>query len=294
MKTKARNCPVCNSDNLFKWFTKIVLEQKYEYMKCANCSHVFVSKEPNIDWESIYTSKKRLSKRESRDFFLQTRANELLNPNSTKDADDLFKNLSLLGAIPPLKLLDVGAGLGFISEQALELVYEVISIEPSEYDCSILENIKGLKIDQSDFLSSKYRKVDIVIFSHVLEHLMEPDRFIKKCREILNDGGIVVISVPNQASILSRISKAIDPMICPPAHLSYFSIKSLEKLMLQNSFSKIFHTSSSRFQNNSIVRKTKNKYFKFLVKLPFLVINLLASITNSNQSLTRIYRIEKS
>jgi SAM-dependent methyltransferase len=53
-------------------------------------------------------------------------------------------------------------------------------------------------------------RFDIVVFAEVLEHLLAPDAMVmKRVRALLNPGGILVMTVPNAAKILSRIRLAI-------------------------------------------------------------------------------------
>jgi 2-polyprenyl-3-methyl-5-hydroxy-6-metoxy-1,4-benzoquinol methylase len=39
--------------------------------------------------------------------------------------------------------------------------------------------------------------IDIIIHSHLFEHIYEPNRFLKKCYEILNENGEMIFGVPN-------------------------------------------------------------------------------------------------
>jgi 2-polyprenyl-3-methyl-5-hydroxy-6-metoxy-1,4-benzoquinol methylase len=47
-------------------------------------------------------------------------------------------------------------------------------------------------------------KFDLIILSHVLEHLLNPSVFLKKIKSILSDNGILYIEVPSLEGILKR------------------------------------------------------------------------------------------
>ena len=40
-------------------------------------------------------------------------------------------------------------------------------------------------------------KIDIIIHSHLFEHIYEPNKFLKKCYDILNDNGEMIFGVPD-------------------------------------------------------------------------------------------------
>jgi SAM-dependent methyltransferase len=49
-------------------------------------------------------------------------------------------------------------------------------------------------------------KFDLIICGELLEHLQNPDAFIQKIKDHLNEGGHVLITIPNLASLFNRIS----------------------------------------------------------------------------------------
>jgi hypothetical protein len=53
---------------------------------------------------------------------------------------------------------------------------------------------------KKDFFDDRFEidsKIDVIIHSHLLEHIYEPFNFFKKCRDILEDSGDIFFSVPN-------------------------------------------------------------------------------------------------
>lgn len=46
--------------------------------------------------------------------------------------------------------------------------------------------------------------VDVIVHSHVFEHIYEPNQFLKKCHRLLKDGGEMVFGVPNMEYLTEK------------------------------------------------------------------------------------------
>jgi 2-polyprenyl-3-methyl-5-hydroxy-6-metoxy-1,4-benzoquinol methylase len=78
-------------------------------------------------------------------------------------------------------------------------------------------------------------KYDAVVLFEILEHLQDPEYAIKKCFELLNDGGSVYISTPSTEHIGITLHKenpheGWDDSL-PAGHLRIFSREELTKLL---------------------------------------------------------------
>lgn len=47
-------------------------------------------------------------------------------------------------------------------------------------------------------------KVDVIIHSHLFEHIYSPNSFLKKCRDVLNDNGEMFFGVPNMENMIDK------------------------------------------------------------------------------------------
>jgi 2-polyprenyl-3-methyl-5-hydroxy-6-metoxy-1,4-benzoquinol methylase len=128
---------------------------------------------------------------------------------------------------PGSSLLDVGAGGGEFTYLATASGLKASGIDPNigylefgrdEYQVSL--EVKEL----SDI--SKKKKFNTITLFHVFEHLAQPRDVIEKMYGILNDGGHLVIEVPNLES------KRTSPMNhFFAAHLAYYTSLSLTALL---------------------------------------------------------------
>jgi SAM-dependent methyltransferase len=109
---------------------------------------------------------------------------------------------------------------------------------------------KGVPVLRGDFLTHDFgeNKFDAVTFWAVLEHLLEPKRFLEKAASILKPGGYCFVLVPNMRSLAVRaIGKRYRYIY--PQHLNYFTAATMRKMA-----SDFFDVSEMRFTHfNPIV-----------------------------------------
>lgn len=86
-------------------------------------------------------------------------------------------------------IIDIGAGSGDAAKKFMESGYDVTSNDI--YDFGSPNTILG------DFSNTSFpEKYDIVWASHVLEHQLNVNKFLTKCRSILNKDGYICVTVP--------------------------------------------------------------------------------------------------
>lgn len=118
---------------------------------------------------------------------------------------DPLKNLKQLGLREDMIVADLGAGTGFYSILAAQIVTrgKVYAIEiQKDFLTTIKNKAKDLFLKNLDILWCDIEKehgtkigdsvVDAVIISNVLFQVENKDRFIKEAKRILKDGGLVL------------------------------------------------------------------------------------------------------
>lgn len=98
----------------------------------------------------------------------------------------------------------------------------LVAIEPSEVLCRGLREIKDLTVIKSYIEEySPDNKFDLVIMSHVLEHLEKPREILKLVHDnYLNAGGHLYVDIPSQDFELRSPAMA---SMAPATHLFFFS-----------------------------------------------------------------------
>lgn len=107
----------------------------------------------------------------------------------------------------------------------------------------------------NDFFDENFNtlnNVDVIIHSHLLEHIHNPMLFFNKCNEILTKDGVMLISIPDMDYILSK--NYLPNNILHFEHTYFLNSKILEMFSNHSGF-KIIET--FKYDNHSIFYKLK-------------------------------------
>ena len=106
-----------------------------------------------------------------------------------------------------VNVLDIGCGGGLIAEPLARLGASVTGLDPSPENIAIARrhaDARGLAIDyvagNSDELAAKGRRFDCVIALEVIEHVPDVAAFLKSCADLVEPGGLVVLSTLNRTA----------------------------------------------------------------------------------------------
>lgn len=106
------------------------------------------------------------------------------------------------------KVLDAGCGDGEIGRLLLsQRKVEVYGVDISRKGVE-LANKKGLHAKVGDIsvkIPFKNNSFDLVLSSESIEHVLNPDTFLKEIYRVLKPGGIILITTPNLSSWLNRM-----------------------------------------------------------------------------------------
>ncbi|KAI4486922.1 hypothetical protein M0802_012207 [Mischocyttarus mexicanus] len=107
------------------------------------------------------------------------------------------------------KILDVGCGGGILSEPLARIGAEVTGIDSSSQlidvakkhallDSDLLGRLNYLHTNVEDFKEENKEKYDAVVASEIIEHVSDPQLFLKCCSAIVKPGGSLFITTPNK------------------------------------------------------------------------------------------------
>lgn len=136
------------------------------------------------------------------------------------------------------RLLDVGCGHGVSAAMLLAQGWDVQGLDFSESSVALARRLLGDRVRAGDLESVRYpdRSFDVVLMSHSLEHMYHPVKVLAEVRRILDDGGRLVIAVPNADSWEARLFGRWWVNWDPPRHLYHFGRETLTRLLREAGF----------------------------------------------------------
>ncbi len=138
-------------------------------------------------------------------------------------------------------VLDVGCGEGFAMAYFHRNGWSVEGLDYSQSGVAAMnpQCLPALTTGDVDKLLqhkiTSGQKYDLIWLSNVLEHVPDPISLMDQMHELLNEAGVLVVTVPNDFSAVQRelirqghITEEF--WIAPPDHLSYFDESSLRSI----------------------------------------------------------------
>ena len=265
-------CIVCHHNSCSFWFKH---EKNFDIFLCDKCGSGFVYPPPSLEFlENFYHSQENsmtdpLENVSAVENYKSVLLEEEEYPNSTLDARSMLSEIKTL--TKNTKFLDVGAGYGWFTREALQANFECTALEPNEKTREIfrlMNNFNPLPslLDQS-FAKKNADSFDVVLLSQVVEHLPLDTNPIALINNVLTKNGICAVAVPRFRSLVSIIQGKKDMFITPPEHLNFFTVKGLVELFENNGFELIKASTISRFDKNKLRSK-----FGTLYLIPWLIL----------------------
>lgn len=117
---------------------------------------------------------------------------------------------------PPGPVLDVGAGDGTLVDALRATGREAVGLEPYGSRADLVAAQPTDLVERGE--AGRYAAV---VFWHVLEHLRDPAPQLAAAARLLAPGGVLVIAVPNAASLQARLFGDDWLALDPPRHLTH-------------------------------------------------------------------------
>lgn len=228
---RRESCPICENHKLetiyhqkFAYIEGVTPADSYDVCVCSNCGLTFANNLPSQ--KEIDDYYKTNHKYESAQIYPWDTAHQPM-------VDYILKTQSKIA-----RIADIGCGPGYELLQLADNGFEnLYAIEPSALNCSRLEQ-KGINVfDKSLFeiMSDDFsKKMDFVLTSAVLEHIIDLHGFIKKILSFLSYDGQLLIAVPGE-QLDSKKAEVAPFENFSSEHINYFSFYSLVNLMKTHS-----------------------------------------------------------
>jgi 2-polyprenyl-3-methyl-5-hydroxy-6-metoxy-1,4-benzoquinol methylase len=137
------------------------------------------------------------------------------------------------------RMLEAGCSWGFFLDAARKRGWKVDGIELSDSAAKWAREKLGLDVMRGmidDCSKIEEKTYDVIVAWHVIEHVQEPNDFLRRSRKGLRTRGLLALRTPNIQSVPARINGRVWHWVGAPAHLSLFSPKSLQLALEENGF----------------------------------------------------------
>jgi 2-polyprenyl-3-methyl-5-hydroxy-6-metoxy-1,4-benzoquinol methylase len=137
----------------------------------------------------------------------------------------------------PPRVLDIGCATGALLEKLRDRGWAVTGVEISAPQADYARRTRNLDIRQLSLEENRFSpgEFDLVLASHLIEHLNDPASFVREAGRILAPGGRLILTTPNIDGFQARLfrgrwrSAIFD-------HLYLFSKKTLSALLERAGF----------------------------------------------------------
>ena len=142
--------------------------------------------------------------------------------------------------LSPGRLLDIGCSCGYFLEVAASRGFDVQGVEFSRSAIAAASPAVRNRIFEGTLDSLPADGLfDVASAFDLLEHVPDPNGFLRRCAALLKPGGTILISTPDTRHFLRFLMRSRWPMLQPMQHLSLFSNRSLERALRSAGFGEI-------------------------------------------------------
>jgi len=229
---KQNSCYICGGRKTKKEITFFDIT----YLRCLKCSHVYADKrlseevlnkfyrDGKSSQGSAYSNKKMLKLRE-----------EIIRPKI-----QFIKKFA-----KGKNWLDVGSADGSTITIGNDEGFKTQGIEISKEARIFAKKFRNIDLypkSLESFQQDNDKKLDVISYFGVLEHLSLPIQSLKISHDLLSKNGIIAVEAPNYDSIstsVQKLSTVFDRHLVPHTHIMLFTLKSLKFALRKAGFKPI-------------------------------------------------------
>jgi len=227
-------CPLCGDKNAEPYLQTIEVGVSqattiWNLQRCASCNLIFLNPRPTENASSA--------------FYQQA---EYLPFSSAANQQSVLARVYALARRYNLKwkrrvvsrickrgwLLDVGCGTGEFLHEMRRAGGEAAGIERDPEAAQFAREHLKLNVITGgvESLTKFSDKFDIITLWHVLEHLYQPIEALERLKSMLSDNGVLIIAVPNIASVDAKFYREHWVALDAPRHVQHFTLDTLQAM----------------------------------------------------------------
>jgi len=230
-------CPACGSvksADLFYARDHLVSGREFIIRKCDVCGMGRTVDPPSeSDAGAYYLSEEYISHTDSK----HTVSDYLYHMARSFMLGRKKKLVSLVTGRSSGVLVDIGSGTGYFPAYMQKSGWQATGIEISEAARKYSADRFGLKaLSPAEIKDMPSGTADCITFWHVLEHLYNPDEWLKEVSRILKGDGRCIVALPNFSSTDAAWFGSRWAALDVPRHLWHFTPESVRLFAERNGF----------------------------------------------------------
>jgi 2-polyprenyl-3-methyl-5-hydroxy-6-metoxy-1,4-benzoquinol methylase len=236
-------CRVCKKDGspetVYQAVRGFGIDRTFQILRCRQCSIVFTY--PFLEGDELerYYDNQMVA--------FNGEGGQVVMEQYLNDKESNWRKMGYLRRLEEIKslappgssVLDVGCGAGLFLDCLRANGYDVYGIELSQWGARTAVKELGLKVHKTNLpglVNKSIPKFKVITMFDVLEHSTNPEADLIIARELLVEGGSLVINLPNINSLISRLTGPSWNKLIPPNHTFHFSTKTLKKILEKSGF----------------------------------------------------------
>jgi SAM-dependent methyltransferase len=215
----AHACSVCGSSVSETWIAQArdyITGQEFSVRRCTVCGLARTDPEP-VSMDRYYPARYRRY------------------GAATRNVLRALYRLRVRGWLPhlprPGRALEVGCGDGWMLGALRAHGWRVVGSERTADGARVAAEANRIPMFVGDLHALAEFRFSLVILFQVLEHLSDPMATLKAAAGLLQDGGVLVVAVPNAASWQARTFGRFWFHLDVPRHLLHFSPGALQRAL---------------------------------------------------------------
>lgn len=245
MTVELKFCPLCGAGTLGPLYLAkdrhYGIQGIYEIVRCGGCSLVFLN--------PMY-SEQELSALYPTDYYAYQ---DNFSRSRWKELVKALLGFRIGTRDPafhaPGRVLDLGCGSGWFLREMREMGWDTYGVEVSAPAAELGQKKAGLNIFAGTLQEAKFpaNYFDYVRSNHSFEHISCPGDTLKEIYRVLKPGGLLLIGVPNVASLNAIIFREYWWYLGAPVHPFTYSVKTLSQFLTQHQFQVVHITYNSDY-----------------------------------------------
>lgn len=233
MKIKKNNkpivCPICgepDSSNVVSQNT--IFGQAYDIYFCTTCTLYYLFHQPSETVIKEYYRKEYYANQQRSVFSYMLRSWF----SKMRALSQYYYIEQFTSFTSGKKVLEIGSSDGSLLELFKQNGWDVKGLEYSEFSIDKAWKKHHIELEPIDIfkINPDHSTFNLILFSHVLEHMNDPIDVLKHCKKLLIPGGIIFIELPH-APLNFECSKNVLSEYLNTTHLFDFRTISLTKMI---------------------------------------------------------------